>query len=630
MRKLKIAKPLLCGVDESSNPIDFQSRAHFAQYTEKGADMPPLSRREFLRLLAAFTDATLLAACGISPAPISAPISATPLPTPQPTGRGSGGTLRLLYWQAPATLNPHLSANQADWDAGRVTYEPLADFDKSANLIPFLAEEIPSLDNGGVATDGKSVTWKLKKDVKWSDDQAFTADDVLFTYQFATNPAVQAKSIGTFAAVKSVDVVDPYTVRVNFKDVTPGWAVPFVGSNGVILPRHVFEAYNNENAAKAPANLMPIGTGPYKVSAFILEEVLFLGSQLVQTNRIIYDMNPLFREQDKPFFSRVDLKGGAYVTEAARQVFEIGQIDFALNLQMDAAKLQQIADNGKLGRILSVFGPRVERIVVNLSDPNPAQGERSSVNNPHPFLSDKLVRQAFAHAIDREAIATLYGPFGRATNNMLVAPPIYASTNNAGYDYDLAKAATLLDQAGWKDTNNDGIRDKNGVPMKIVFQTTANNALRTQTLRLIQQSLEKLQISVRLDFPPDFATGYIKFFADLEEFSGLNSLDPQSYMQTNWSCDAIPQEANKYSGGNYARWCNDQYTQLLTQSAVEIDPAKRSQYFIQMNDLIVSEVAAIPLVNLALVSGVGNTMDGVDPSPWSSSLWNIKDWRRNS
>jgi peptide/nickel transport system substrate-binding protein len=596
----------------------------------KGVYMPSLSRREFLRLSAVSTTATLLAACGISPAPTAAPISPTLLPTAQPTGRGSGGTLKLLYWQAPATLNPHLSANQADWDAGRVTYEPLADFDKAANLVPFLAEEIPSLANGGVATDGKSVTWKLKQGVHWSDGQSFTADDVLFTYQFATNPAVQAKSIGTFAAVKSVDVIDPYTVRVNFKDVTPGWAVPFVSSNGVILPRHIFEAYNNENAAKAPANLVPIGTGPYKVSAFNLEEVLFLGSQLIQTNRIIYDMNPLFREEDKPFFGRVDLKGGAYVTEAARQVFEIGQIDFALNLQLDAAKLQQIAGDGKLGKILSVFGPRVERIVVNHSDPNPAQGERSNKDTPHPFLGDKLVRQAFAHAIDREAIAKLYGPFGRATGNMLVAPPIYASANHPGYDYDLAEAARLLDQAGWKDTDNDGIRDKNGVAMKVVFQTTANNAIRTQTLRLIQQSLEKLQISVRLDFPPDFATGYIKFFADLEEFSGLNSLDPQSYMQTNWACDAIPQEANKYAGGNYARWCDDRYTRLLKLAAIEVDPEKRSQYFIQMNDLVVSEVAAIPLVNLALVSGVGNTMDGVDPSPWSSSLWNIKDWRRNS
>ena len=216
--------------------------------------MPPLSRREFLRLSALSSAATLLSACGIQSAtPTSTPLNATPLPTPIPTGRGAGGTLKLLYWQPPVTLNPHLSANQVDFDAGRVAFEPLADLDKSAQLIPFLAAEIPSLDNGGVAADGKSVTWKLKKDIQWSDGQAFTADDVLFTYQFATNPVVQAKSAGTFAAVKSIDVIDPYTVRVNFKDVTPGWAVPFVGSQGVILPRHIFEAYNNADAAKSPA-----------------------------------------------------------------------------------------------------------------------------------------------------------------------------------------------------------------------------------------------------------------------------------------------------------------------------------------------------------------------------------------
>lgn len=594
--------------------------------------MPSLSRREFIRLTAASSAATLLAACGVQPTTSTATPISTPLPTPLPTGRGAGGTLKLLYWQAPETLNPHLSSAQKDTDAGRVVYEPLADMDKSATLIPFLAEEIPSLSNGGVAADGKSVTWKLKKDVKWSDGQPFTADDVEFTYQFATNPDVQAKSAGTYAGVQSVDVIDPYTVRVNFTAFTPGWAVPFVGIYGVILPRHIYKDYNNTNAAKAPANLVPIGTGPYKAIAFNLEEVLFLGSQLVQTNRIIYEMNPLFREADKPFFSRVELKGGAYVIEAARQLFEIGQIDFAWNLQMDATRLQQIADNGKLGQILPVFGPLVERIVVNHSNPNPAQGERSSVNTPHPFLGDKLVRQAFAHAIDREAIAQLYGPFGRATSNILVSPSSYASPNQAGYEYNLAKAAELLDQANWKDTDNDGIRDKKGVPMKVLFQTTANNSIRTQTLRLIQKSLESLQISVQLDFPPNFAAVYKQFYAELEEFSDGNlNPDPQSYLQNSWACDSIPQQANNYTAGsNYARWCDNRFTQLLKQGSTEIDPDKRREYFIQMNDLIVSEVAAIPLVNRANVSGASNTLAGLDPSPWSSSLWNIKDWRRNS
>ncbi len=97
-------------------------------------------------------------------------------------------TLRLFYWQAPTIVNPHLSPGTKDLSASRIVYEPLASFDANGELIPFLAAEIPSLENGGVAVDGKSVTWTLKEGVKWADGTPFTADDVLFTYRYIINP----------------------------------------------------------------------------------------------------------------------------------------------------------------------------------------------------------------------------------------------------------------------------------------------------------------------------------------------------------------------------------------------------------------------------------------------------------
>jgi peptide/nickel transport system substrate-binding protein len=120
-------------------------------------------------------------------------------------GASSGGsdTLKLLYWQAPTILNPHLSQGLKDLNASRITYEPLASYDKTGKLIPFLAEEIPSLDNGGLARDGKSVIWKLKRGLKWSDGQPFTANDVVFTYKFLSNPSVAATSTGYYEAVLS-------------------------------------------------------------------------------------------------------------------------------------------------------------------------------------------------------------------------------------------------------------------------------------------------------------------------------------------------------------------------------------------------------------------------------------------
>jgi peptide/nickel transport system substrate-binding protein len=96
--------------------------------------------------------------------------------------RGQGGTLRLLLWQAPTIINPHLSVGTKDLAASRIVYEPLATFDKVGRLIPLLASKIPSLENGGVPADGRSVTWKLKQGIKWADGTPFTADDLRFTF----------------------------------------------------------------------------------------------------------------------------------------------------------------------------------------------------------------------------------------------------------------------------------------------------------------------------------------------------------------------------------------------------------------------------------------------------------------
>src|SRR6266545_660547 len=195
-----------------------------------------------------------------TPLPIITPTQAvTEAPTEAVPARGQGGTLTLLYFQAPTIVNPHLSPGTKDLSASRITYEPLASFDKDSKLIPFLAVEAPSLENGQVAADGTSVTWKLKQDIKWADGEPFTADDVLFTYQYIMNPDVKSSSAGSYSEVESVEVLDDYTIKVNFKQPTAAWYAPFVGPFGMIIPRHIFEKYNGVNFADAPENLQAIG-----------------------------------------------------------------------------------------------------------------------------------------------------------------------------------------------------------------------------------------------------------------------------------------------------------------------------------------------------------------------------------
>jgi peptide/nickel transport system substrate-binding protein len=596
-------------------------------------------KRELLTFILLLAVTWSVLACG--GAAVDQGVSATPIltvatPTPKPSGRGAGGTLKLLYWQAPGTLNPHLTSASPDWGACRITYEPLASFDKDGNLIPFLAAEIPTIDNGDLAADGKSVIWKLKQGVKWSDGEPFTADDVLFTYEFISNPEIKAASAPAYESVAGVDVIDDYTVRVNFTDVNPAWSLPFVGPTGMIIPRHIFKDFNGANAAEAPSNILPVGTGPYRVIApgIKTQEVLFFGNELVDTNKIVFEPNPFFREADKPFFSRIELRGGGIVDEAARQALQTGEVDFAWNLQVDAETLSQLEAEGK-GKAIPVPTSFVERIYFNFTDPkkSAASGERSSLDIAHPFFSDLKVRQAFTYAIDREAIAALYGKAGRPTSNILVSPANYDSPDTS-FEFNLDKAAALLNEAGWKDTNDDGIRDKNGQEMRVLFQTS-ENPLRQETQRIIQRALKSIGVEVEIkvissaffDSDPNNLNTAYHFYADLQEYNDGNpNPDPGSYMQYLTS-DQIPQKANNWSGENVGRWRNAEYDALYQQSTTEIDLDKRTQLFIQMNDKVIEDAAIIPLVHRARVIGVNPNLAGVDPTPWDAELWNIKDWR---
>ncbi|MEL7522234.1 MAG: peptide ABC transporter substrate-binding protein, partial [Cyanobacteria bacterium J06553_1] len=425
--------------------------------------------------------------------------------------------------------------------------------------------------------------------------------------------------------VASVEAIDEYTVKIDFKEVNPAWSLVFVGGEGMILPQHVYQDYSGENARSAPANLKPVGTGAYRVVDFRPGDTA------------VYEPNPEFRQADQLGFERIELKGGGDATSAARAVLQTGDADFAYNLQVEAPVLDKLAAAGQ-GEVVSNYGALMERIIINHSDPNQVapSGERSSLEFPHPFLSDRTVRQALELAIDRDTIAEqLYGVTGKATPNFLVAPPEYASSNTS-YEYNLAKAQELLDSAGWKDTNGNGTRDKNGVEMQMVFQTSVN-PLRQKTQAVVKQGLQSVGVGVELKsidpsvyFSSDSSNNDTveHFYADLQMYTtGNTSPDPAAYMNF-MVCSQIPQKANNWSGDNNARYCNPEYDQLWQQASQELDPEQRNQLFIQMNDLLIEDAAVIPLVHRADVMAFGNTLVGYEPTAWDMRTWDIMNWKR--
>src|SRR5215469_9138633 len=257
----------------------------------------------------------------------------------KPNRAGGGGALKVLFWQAPTLLNPHFAVGTKDQEGSRIFYEPLAAWDPDGNLAPVLATEIPEIENGGVAPDGMSVTWKLKKDVQWHDGRPFTADDVVFNWEYAADSATAATTIGSYQDIK-VEKLDPLTVRLNFARPTPFWGGAFVGQFGMIIPKHLFEAYKGANSRDAPNNLKPVGTGPYRFVDFKPGDL------------VIGERNPSYHLPNRPYFDRIEVKGGGDAVSAARAVIQTGEYDYAWNLQVEDEILLKLENGGNAkGRV---------------------------------------------------------------------------------------------------------------------------------------------------------------------------------------------------------------------------------------------------------------------------------------
>jgi len=579
-----------------------------------------LSRRGFVQTmiglgLTAPLAAQMLASAGVAQAQSKLTYKATK--------RGGGGALKVLWWQGATLLNPHFAVGTKDQDGSRIFYEPLASWDPDGNLVPILAAEIPSVQNGGVAKDGKSVTWKLKKGVQWHDGKPFTADDVVFNWEYAADPATAAVTSGTYKDVKA-QKIDSHTVKVAFEKPTPFWADAFVGVRGMIIPKHLFEAYKGGKSREAPTNLKPIGTGPYRF-------VEFKPSDMVKG-----ELNPGYHMANRPFFDTIEMKGGGDAVSAARAVIQTGEFDYAWNMQVEDDILRRMEQGGK-GRADIVAGGNIEHIQLNNTDPwTEVGGERSSIKTKHPYLTDPAVRQALNLLVDRSAVQEqIYGRTGIATANFLNAPPRFVSKNTK-WELNIDKANQILEGAGWK-KGSDGIRAKDGKKLKMVYQTSIN-APRQKNQQIVKQAAAKAGIDMELKsvtasvyFSSDVANPdtYTHFYTDIQMYTTtMTQPDPELFMRQFLS-EEVASKENKWQGRNITRWRNEEYDKLYRAAETELDPVKRAALFIRMNEMVIQNVVVIPVVFRPRVAAIANTMR-VEQSGWDSDFWNLHNWYREA
>jgi len=541
--------------------------------------------------------------------------------------RGRDGEVKIIYWQAPSILNPYLSGGTKDVESSSMIVEPLARFNEKGELVPYLVESIPTVENGGVSEDLTSITWKIKPGIKWSDGTDFTSADAKFTYEYCTHPEGGCAQSAKFDGVEAVETPDPLTVVVKFKEPKPVPYAAFVGGQSPVLQAAQFK---DCLGAKAPecteANFGPIGTGPFVVTEFKPNDVITMKA------------NENYREEGKPAFASVTFKGGGDAEGAGRAVMQTGEFDYGWNLQLAPDVIAKMAEGGK-GTPISGFGTLVERIEMNMTDPSPElpEGERSTAKHPHPILSDEKVRRALSMAIDRPLLVEIgYGQAGRPTCNLVPAPEAWASDNKGCLTQDVEGAKKLLDEAGWV-PGGDGIREKDGKKLKLTY-LTSTNAVRQDFQSIIKQNwkdigvdteLRNIDGSVFFGGDPASPDTFQKFYADVEMYANnFDGTDPEQYL-TQYTCDKAPRPETQWQGENINRFCNEEYDKLAVELGKTAELGKRQELAKKMNDMLTKDsMTIVPLVDRGRVSAASNSLGGVVLNTWDSELWNVADWYR--
>ena len=543
-----------------------------------------------------------------------------------PTGdAGSGGEIILLQWQAPSQVNPLLSGGTKDALAGSLVIEPLALYDPDGTLVPRLVTEIPTLDNGGVAEDFTSITWKLRDDIMWSDGTPFTSDDVLFTHEYCSDEATGCSV--DFTIVESVTADDEFTVTVTYNDPQAFPYVYFVGYLHPIIQRAQFaDCVGAAATACSDQNFAPVGTGPYVVT------------DLKPEDTATFELNPNYRglSEGKPFFGNVTIKGGGDAEASARSVLEIGEADYAWNLQVAPEILEPMEAAGN-GTLVAGFAANVEHLNLNQTDP---EGDPPSEGSPHPILADNPeLSRAISLAIDRDTLVSVgYGASGVPTCTMWPVGDQYSTNNDWCLTRNVDEANQILDDLGYEDTDGDGVREADGTPLEFSY-VTSTNAVRQSNQEIIKANLEEVGIVVNLlnEDASLFFDGTCasdaciwKFFYDIEMFTnGTPVPNPVDYLG-GWRTDEIPTSGTSWGGDNMPRMQSPEFDTLWAElSQLDASDPSYLDGVKQLQDLQIATGAVVPLIHRANVSAIKNDIQGFGTlNGWDSEYWNIEEWTR--
>ncbi|MEW5868896.1 MAG: peptide ABC transporter substrate-binding protein [Chloroflexota bacterium] len=558
----------------------------------------------------------VLAACGpaattvpdtpAAPAdqPTAAPAEPTAAPV-EPTEKPAERKVATFIWtQEFDSLNPLYSNMWFSIVTQQLWLAWAWEFDQNNEAFPKLVTEIPSQENGGISEDGKTITMKLRDDIKWSDDTPITAEDFVFTYEMYVSPKNTVASSYPYDKVESMEAPDEHTVVINFTDPFAPWLATFWHG---ILPAHVLKPiYEAEGTIdNAPWNLAPtVGCGPYVFSEW--ESGSFA--------RFVINENYW---DEKPKIDEIFMR---FVPDDASQVAALKAGDGDLGTFIAYSDVPSLKDSGiEIPTIKSGYNEGWFFLV------NEERG--------HPALLDARVRKAIAMAFDRESLnKDLLLGLTQVPASFWDALPFYNDPPVENYPYDPEAAKALLDEAGWVDSNNDGVRDKDGVELVLSHGTNIRE-IRQDAQAVAQQQLAEVGIKLELfSYEDDIffasygengpaATGEL----DIMEWSDAPIFpDADIYY---WLCSEIPTD-DYPSGSNWFFLCDEELDSLIQLQSTQVNAEERQKTISQINQIFHDQVYWLGLWQDPDLWAIGNRLENVSLSGvtpfFSIASWDLK------
>lgn len=551
---------------------------------QDGAGFASMTRRDVLSLGVA---GSIAAAFGGLSMPGSARAASAPPSAPK-------GQVVIGLSQEPTVFHPLRVAIEVDQGVWWCLFDPLWGVDPKGNLIPRLAKEVPTVENGGISADGLSWRVKLRDDVKWHDGQAFTAEDVKFTLELINNPKFAAGNRQGHNLVTDIQVVSPHEITWKMKEVYSPYASALAWT--FMVPKHILG--KDEDPNNTPFVGAPVGTGPFKWGQRVPGDRLEL-----LANTAYYGPGPYL---ERVIFKYIPDLNGMYTQ------FRTGQID---HLSIDGLPPNFYAEAKKLPGLTVVVVPSitVEYVALNMGN---------------PVFADKAVRQALYTTINKKGIVdTLFYGLPTLTESFMPKDSWMYNPDLPVQHDDIKAANKLLDDAGWK-PGADGVREKNGVKLSFTISTTSGNALREQIEQLLQQDWKSIGVDLKISNLPaavmwgDFWVKS-KFDAALVGSTFLTGNDPDCSYRFN--SQATPAKGG--SGSNVFQYVNPEVDALLAKGRSTMDRATRADIYRKIQAIVRDDLPMLPIFQYAPVQGYKNGLVGFEPNTnVRTNVWNVNTW----